>query len=205
MVSRDTDRLDVAGVVRAATESVAENTVDGVAAPLLYAVLGGAPLAVAYKAASTLDSTFGYRTERYRDFGWAAARLDDAAACLPARATPPFVALAAILCRERPLSAWRICRRDGRRHASPNAGLAEAAFAGALGVQLGGPAMREGQWIDSPLLGDPRQLPTPAHITRAVRLMYVCTALQAATLCAVPRLRQWRRTCARFSTPQEVR
>jgi adenosylcobinamide-phosphate synthase len=187
MVGRDTKALDTAGVVRAAAESVAENTVDGVIAPLCFAAVGGAPLAMAYKAVSTLDSTFGFKDERYREFGWAAARLDDVAASLPARITPMFVVLAAALRGERAAAAWRICRRDGRRHSSPNAGLAEAAFAGALGVQFGGPLWRGGEPVDSPLLGEPYEPLVPAVIRRAVGLMWASTALFAGALFATLR------------------
>ncbi len=185
MVGRDTADLDIAGVVRAASESVAENTVDGVTAPLCYAALGGAPLAMLYKAVSTLDSTFGYRDDRYREFGWAAARLDDLAAYLPARVTPPFIALAAAVCREHPGAAWRAFRRDGRNHSSPNSGLAEAAFAGALGVRFGGPVRRGGQLIDAPYMGEGTAALTPSVIGRAVRLMLVTTGLMTAVAAAI--------------------
>ena len=139
MVGRDTERLDEAGVVRAVVESVAENTVDGVTAPLFYAFLGAAPAAIAFKAVSTLDSTFGYKNNRYVDFGWASARLDDLANYVPARLTVPFTALAAGLLGLSPRGTLRTVRRDGRKHPSPNAGLVESAVAGALGVRLGGP------------------------------------------------------------------
>jgi adenosylcobinamide-phosphate synthase len=185
MVGRDTAALDEEGVVRAAAESVAENTLDGVAAPLCYAALGGAPLAMAYKAASTLDSTFGYRDARYRTFGWAAARLDDAAAYVPARVLPVFVVAAAALRGERARQAWRVCRRDGGRHTSPNAGLAEAAFAGALGVRFGGPLYRGGEAVPAPFIGIAREPLRPEVISRAVSLMYTSGVLLAGTLCAL--------------------
>jgi adenosylcobinamide-phosphate synthase len=136
IVGRDTDRLDEAGVVRAAVESVAESTVDGVTAPLFFAVVAGPVGAIVYRAVNTLDSLFGHQDEQYGRFGWAAARIDDLANYLPARLTAPLVAVAAALLRQRPVATLRILLRDGRSHASPNAGLAEAAMAGALGVQL---------------------------------------------------------------------
>jgi adenosylcobinamide-phosphate synthase len=185
MVGRDTATLDEPGIVRATVESVAENTVDGVTAPLFFAVLGGPALAMAYKAASTLDSTFGYKNERYLKFGWASARLDDAAAWLPARLTFPLVALAAALVGGRPASAWKYGRRDCRKHASPNAGLPEAAFAGALGVQLGGLLLRHGRPIEMPRLGEPREALDRRHIPRSVALMFAVSLLAAASFLGV--------------------
>ena len=147
IVGRDTARLDEAGVVRAAVESVAESTVDGVTAPLFFAVVAGPVGAMVYRAINTLDSMFGHQDERYREFGWAAARIDDLANYLPARLTAPLVCLAALLLRQRPRLACAILARDGRKHASPNAGLTEAAMAGALGVQLGGVNYYDGQTV----------------------------------------------------------
>lgn len=114
MVGRDTDELDEANVTRATVESVAENTVDGVTAPLFWTLIAGPVGAIVYRAVSTLDSTFGYKNERYAEFGWASARMDDVAAFIPARLTAPIVALAAILLRQRPVLSLRILRRDGR-------------------------------------------------------------------------------------------
>lgn len=180
MVGRDTASLDRAGVVRAAVESVAENTVDGITAPLFWAVLLGPVGALAYKAASTLDSTFGYKNERYRQFGWASARLDDALNYLPARLTLPITVAAAALLGLRPKDTWRIARRDGCKHASPNSGWSEAATAGALGIQVGGPVYRQGKLTDMPLFGDVGEPLEPRHIDAAVRLMLL-TSLLAAT------------------------
>ena len=156
IVGRDTERLDEAGVVRAAVESVAESTVDGVTAPLFFAVVAGPVGAMVYRAVNTLDSMFGHQDERYRQFGWAAARIDDLANYLPARLTAPLVCLAALCClRLRPAAArCESLLRDGRKHASPNAGLAEAAMAGALGVQLGGVNYYDGQPLEKPTIGD---------------------------------------------------
>jgi adenosylcobinamide-phosphate synthase len=179
IVGRDTERLDEAGVARAAVESIAENLVDGVTAPLFFAAIVGPVGAVVYKAINTLDSTFGYKNERYARFGWASARVDDAANYLPARLTAPLVALAALLLRERPVRAVRVLLRDRRRHTSPNAGYPEAAFAGALGIQLGGPCFYFGHDhpVDKPLIGDPLCRMKAIHIRKANRLMYVTTAL----------------------------
>ena len=179
IVGRDTERLDEAGVARAAVESIAENLVDGVTAPLFFAAVFGPVGAIVYKAINTLDSTFGYKNERYARFGWASARIDDVANYLPARLTAPFVALAALLLRERPAGALRILMRDRRRHASPNAGYTEAAFAGALGIELGGPSFYFGhdRPVDKPLIGERLCQLKAVHIRNANRLMYATTAL----------------------------
>lgn len=184
MVGRDVATLDEDGVVRAAVESVAENTVDGVTGPLFYAYLGGPAAAAAYKAISTLDSTFGYHNERYERFGWAAARADDLVNLLPARLTVGATFVAAGLLGLRPLGVLAVCARDGRKHPSPNSGWAEAAMAGALGVQLGGPLSREGRIVAQPTLGDALEPLTPAHIRPAVRMMVVTTAVWNALLAA---------------------
>jgi len=180
MVGRDTDQLDGQGITRAAVESVAENTVDGVIAPLFFAFLGGPVGAIAYKAVNTLDSTFGYRNERYAEFGWASARIDDAANYIPARLAVPFIAMAAIFLDQDARGALRISRRDGRRHSSPNSGLSEAAMAGALGVRLGGPVMRKGKPDEIPYIGDPSHPLQSGHIRMANALMFASTFLFAA-------------------------
>lgn len=186
IVGRDTANMDESAVARAAVESVAESTVDGIVTPLFFAVVAGPVGAMFYKAVSTLDSTFGYRTKRYIDFGWASARIDDAANYLPARLTAPLMMLAAL-----PFGgtsrAWRICRRDGRLHASPNSGLPEAAMAGALGIQLGGPVSRGGTPQEMPLLGAPADLPAAKHIPQACAVMLITTFLAAAILVMVRR------------------
>jgi adenosylcobinamide-phosphate synthase len=190
IVGRDTDRLDEAGVVRAAVESVAESTVDGVTAPLLVAVVAGPVGAMVYRAVNTLDSMFGHQDERYCQFGWAAARIDDLANYIPARLTAPLICMAALLLRLRPKLALQTLLRDGRKHASPNAGLTEAAMAGALGVQLGGVNCYDGQPLEKPTIGDAIVPLCPRHIRLANALMFVaaglflalCLALRAGTL-----------------------
>lgn len=177
IVGRDTAALDVQGVVRAAVESVAENTVDAVVAPLFYAFIGGAPLALAYRAVNTLDSMVGYRNERYHYLGWAAARLDDLANFLPARLAGGLFILAAVLLRGDWRRVWRTIRRDGQKHPSPNSGISEAAVAGFLGVRLGGPATYQGVPSFRPYLGDPLVELHPEHIAAAVRLLYVVAGL----------------------------
>jgi adenosylcobinamide-phosphate synthase len=177
IVGRDTAPLDEQGILRACIETVAENTSDGVVAPLCYLGLGGPLAGILYKAASTLDSLVGYRNQRYRDFGWAAARLDDLLNWLPARMTALLMVAASVPLRLRAGEAWRVMRRDARRHASPNAGWPEAAAAGALGVQLGGPACYGGVWQEKPTFGDGGRPLTVVDYRQMVRLMYLVTLL----------------------------
>jgi adenosylcobinamide-phosphate synthase len=174
IVGRDTEEMAESDIVRATVETIAESTADGIIAPLFYLVLGGAPLALAYKAVSTLDSMIGHLDDRYRWFGWASARLDDVANFLPARITALLLVLSAgIVSRSWPTMqrAWHILLRDGGQHPSPNSGRPEAAMAGALGTQLGGINRYEGLSLERPCLGDPDQLLTRAHIGMALTLM----------------------------------
>jgi adenosylcobinamide-phosphate synthase len=185
IVGRDTDELDAGEISRAAVEAVAESTVDGITAPLFYACLLGPLGALGYRAINTLDSMWGHRDERYEHFGWAAARADDIATYLPARLTVLWIAMGAAVCRLCPLSAWRIAWRDGKKHPSPNSGLSEAAFAGALGVVLGGRNRYDGQWGEARTFGNGSCRPNFDTIPKAVALMWCATALCAATLIAV--------------------
>lgn len=184
IVGRDTEEMAESDIVRATVETIAESTADGIIAPLFYLILGGAPMALAYKAVSTLDSMVGHLDNRYRWFGWASARLDDVANFLPARITALLlVLLSGIVSRSWPATrhAWRILLRDGSRHPSPNSGRPEAAMAGALGVQLGGVNCYDGFPIERPCLGDPDQPLTTAHIGIALTLM-LWTSLTGALL-----------------------
>jgi adenosylcobinamide-phosphate synthase len=161
-------------------ESVAENTVDAVVAPALWAAVAGAPGVLAHRAANTMDAMVAHRNERYDRFGWAAARLDDAAAYVPARVTAVLVAA----CRPRAAGeVWRTVRRDAGAHPSPNSGVAEAAFAAALGVRLGGPSRYGDRVEQRPALGDGVP-PAPEDIERAVILSRDVTMALAATLAA---------------------
>ena len=175
MVGRDTERLAASEVARAAVESVAENASDGVVAPMLYGLLLGVPGALAYKAINTLDSMVGYRKGHYEELGWASARLDDLANLVPARATAVAVAVVS----GTPALTLETARRYGPLTSSPNAGWTEAAFAGALGLRLGGPNAYGGVVREGPVLGDGRS-PRPEDIRRAVRLMRHCCVLLAA-------------------------
>jgi adenosylcobinamide-phosphate synthase len=154
IVGRETSNLNQDKVLRATLESLAESTCDGIVAPLFYLFLGGVPLAMAYKAISTLDSMIGYRNERYFYFGKFAARLDDAVNFVPARLTAFFMIIAASAVRLNPARALRTTWRDHAKHLSPNAGYPEAALAGAFGIQLGGPSIYFGKEIYKPHLGD---------------------------------------------------
>lgn len=175
LCGRDPARLDGTGLTRAALESVAENTSDAQVAPLLWAAVGGAPGVLAYRAINTLDSMIGYRSPRYDRFGWAAARLDDLANFVAARVTAALVVVCAPAVGGSPSGAVRAWRRDAARHPSPNAGVVEAAFAGALGVRLGGPTQYHHELQIRPTLGDGR-LPTVADLRRAVVLSRVVQA-----------------------------
>jgi adenosylcobinamide-phosphate synthase len=186
IVGRDTDRLDEEGVARAAVESVAESTVDGVTAPILFAVVFGPVGAIVYRAVNTLDSTFGYKNERYARFGWFSARIDDVANLIPARLTAVAAVPAAGLLGLSPIRTARMAMRDARNHASPNSGFMEAAVAGALGVQLGGTNIYGGVPVPKPMIGDARQAVRPAHIRQATRMMYL-TALVFAVLALLAR------------------
>lgn len=183
-VGRDTRELSEEEVCRAAVESVAENASDGVVGPMLYGLLFGAPGALAYRAVNTLDSMVGYKQPPYAEIGWASARLDDFVNLGPSRST--VLATAAV--SRRPLRTLGIARRYGPLSASPNAGRVEAAFAGALGVRLGGTNTYGGEVREGPVLGEGR-LPVAADIVRAVRLMRRCCALLAVLAVVVERIR----------------
>jgi adenosylcobinamide-phosphate synthase len=180
IVGRDTEHLDEADIWRAAIETVAENSSDGVIAPLFFLMLGGAPLAVAYKAVNTLDSMVGYRNERYLHFGWASARCDDLVNWLPARLTGLLMVCAAPLTGLNFRRSWWIMARDGRNHSSPNSGVPEAAAAGALGVQLGGTNLYFGQPVVKPTIGDADRPTSRAAYDGVVRLMYMAELLLVA-------------------------
>ncbi len=177
IVGRDTKNLNEKEIIRATVETVAENTVDGVIAPLFYACIGGAPLAMAYKCVNTLDSMFGYRNERYREFGWASARLDDAANWIPARIGGLLLVLAALIAGQDAHRAWATMRKDGQNHYSPNAGIPEAAAAGALGVRLGGSQFYQGVWIEKPTLGRAFKELGREDIAAVHRLLFAASAL----------------------------
>lgn len=179
IVGRDPARLDEAGIARAAIESLAENTSDGVVAPLFWGALLGLPGILGYKAINTLDSMIGHRSERHEAFGWAAARIDDAANVVPARLTGLLFALTG----PAPRDALLCMIRDARHHRSPNAGWPEAAMAGALGVRLCGPRSYHGELADEPWLNGGARDPAAADISRALEV-YVRAMLTVAAVLA---------------------
>lgn len=185
IVGREVEELSETGVVRGAVETVAENFVDGVLSPLFYAVLGGAPLALAFKMINTLDSMVGYKNALYRDFGKAAARLDDTANWIPARLSVFIISLASGLLLGRFRSSLQTARSEGRNHSSPNAGLSEAAFAGALQVKLGGPNQYHGQLVDKPFIGRDFPPPGPEAIHQACRLLFLVSTIALILACSV--------------------
>jgi adenosylcobinamide-phosphate synthase len=187
IVGRDTGDLSAEDINRACIETVAENTTDGVVAPLLYAAVAGPVGLWLYKAINTLDSMVGYRNPRYLRFGWASARMDDLANYLPARLTYLLVCLAACLCGQQAFQALRIGWRDGRKHPSPNSAWSEAAMAGALGVRLGGPSTYGGVVSQKPHLGEPLRPLTTGTVRQAIRLMLLASwlTLVAAVGCRV--------------------
>ena len=184
IVGRDTQHLNEEEIVKAAVETVAENTTDGVIAPMLYAALGGPVLLWGFKAASTLDSMVGYMDERYRDIGWSSARLDDLLNFIPARVTGPLLCLAAALTGLDGKNAWRVMRRDHACHKSPNCAWSEAAAAGALHIRLGGTHDYFGKPMAKPTIGDADRPAERSDIARAVCLMMAASTLGMAAICA---------------------
>jgi adenosylcobinamide-phosphate synthase len=178
IVGRDTEHLDEQGITRATVETVAENITDGIVSPLFYYALGGPLVALAFKAASTMDSMIGYKNERYLHFGTCAARLDDALNFIPARITGfVLIPLAAAMFRFDARQSVRIVKRDRLKHESPNSAHGEAAVAGALGIQLGGEATYQGIVAKKDILGDPRRDVEPHDILRAINILYGVTVL----------------------------
>ncbi len=175
IVGRDTDALDEAGVARAAVETVAENTSDGVIAPMFYLALGGPLLGCLYKAVNTMDSMVGYKNDKYMDFGRCAALLDDVVNYIPARLAALELILAAFLTGMDGKNAWRIWRRDRRNHASPNSAQTESAVAGALGLRLAGDAVYFGKLHKKPYIGDDLRPIEPEDIRRSHKLMFAAT------------------------------
>lgn len=188
IVGRDTGHLDEKGVLRAAIESLAENASDGIIAPLFYFVIGGLPLAMAYKAVNTLDSMVGYKNDRYIDFGWAAARLDDIANYIPARLTGLLIVISSSIVFRSLFTvhySLKTMFRDGRKHLSPNSGIPEAAIAGAVKVKLGGPSLYGGIPVEKPYIGTEE---TDDYITaseRAVAVIRVTSIMGAGLAAAI--------------------
>ncbi|MCB2226484.1 MAG: adenosylcobinamide-phosphate synthase CbiB [Desulfarculaceae bacterium] len=186
IVGRDTSRLDEEGVRRAVVETVAEGFNDGVVAPLFYLAIGGPAAAVAYKAINTLDSMVGYKSDTYRDLGWAAARMDDIAGWIPARISALILVAVCPLLGLSAKDAWRVTLADHKAHKSPNSAWPEAAAAGALGVILGGPNYYGGRLVDKPWInpkGGPVTKGDGYHCLSLIQVAFVL-ATAAAVLCA---------------------
>jgi adenosylcobinamide-phosphate synthase len=192
LCARDPSTLDTKGLARAAVESVAENTSDAVVAPLVWGAIAGVPGLLGYRAVNTLDAMVGYRSARYRRFGWAAARLDDMVNLAPARLAAALTVLGAPVVGGSARGAWLAWRRDAAAHPSPNAGQVEAAFAGALEIRLGGRTVYAHGVEERPVLGDGR-MPDSGHVTRAVELSRVVGVLTAGVAAVVALARGRRR------------
>jgi len=187
IVGRDTQELNEPEVIRAVIETLAESASDGIVAPMFYLAIGGVPAALAYKAINTLDSMIGHRDKHYEFFGKCAARLDDVASFIPARVTALLLVCAAWALHLDWRGAWRITRRDGAKHKSPNAGRTEAAMAGALGVRIGGTNSYEGERHDGQYLGD-MHTPLDDHALRNALRLTGCVSLLMFALCLSLRL-----------------
>ena len=177
IVGRDTEKLTEEGVTKAAVETVAENTSDGVTAPLIYLLIGGAPLGFLYKAINTMDSMLGYKNDRYLYFGRIPAKMDDVFNYIPARVTALLMTISAFLTGLDGKNAWKIYRRDRKKHASPNAAQTESVCAGALGVRLAGDAVYFGKLYKKEFIGDALRSIEPEDIIRTGRLMYAAELL----------------------------
>jgi adenosylcobinamide-phosphate synthase len=184
IVGRDTQELTEEGVTKAAVETVAENFSDGVIAPLLYLMIGGPALALCYKAINTMDSMVGYKNETYLYFGRAAARTDDLVNFIPARLSALLLIAVSPLAGGKYQDAWRIWRRDNNKHASPNSAQTESVVAGALGLQLAGPAYYFGEYYDKPTIGDAKRPIEPEDILKANRMNYLAGILGLILFCA---------------------
>ncbi len=177
IVGRDTEGLRESEIIRAVVETVAENTSDGIIAPLFYFLIGGPILALLYKAVNTMDSMLGYKNKKYKHFGWAAAKLDDLVNYLPARITGMIFVISAFFYKNDYKNALKILKRDAKKHDSPNAGYPEAAVAGALKVQLGGVNKYFGETSKKPLLGDRLEDFKVGHIKEVTYLMHTATLI----------------------------
>ena len=185
IVGRDTKELDFSQIIKAVIETVAENTVDGVISPIFYLCLGGVPLAMAFKAISTLDSMIGYRNEKYEEFGKVSARADDVANFIPARLSIIFFTISAFLLRLDYKNAFLICMRDRKNHLSPNCAYSESLTAGALGIQLGGSHYYGGRLVEKQKIGDDLKKADVDDITKTVNMLRIVTFLCILVVCII--------------------
>jgi len=177
IVGRDTQDLDQERIITATIESIAENTNDGIVAPLFYLALGGPVLAMAYKAINTLDSMVGYKDDKYLNFGWFSAKLDDLANFIPARICGFLISVSSSIVLRRFKDSFKMMLRDGRKHLSPNSGVSQAAMAGALGIRLGGISVYRAQIIEKPYIGEEKNLIALHHINEALLLSLITSFL----------------------------
>lgn len=177
LVSRDTETMDEKMIIRSTMETISENTVDGIVAPMLYMFLGGLPLSMTYKAINTFDSMVGYKNEKYMDFGKFSAKLDDVANFIPARITGILIVIASMILGYDYKNSLKIFIRDRKNHSSPNSGHAEAGVAGALGVQFGGRVSYFGKEVDKPVIGDKIKDFELEDIKKNIKIMYVASFL----------------------------
>ena len=179
IVGRDTKDLNEEEILRAVIETISENLSDGIVAPMFYLAFGGLPLAMAYKAVNTLDSMVGYKNDRYADIGWFSAKMDDMANLIPARLTGLIIVAVSLILRLNWRGSWRIMRRDGRNHSSPNSGIPEAAVAGSLGIQVGGENRYFGEIVRKPTIGDKIKEIDKRDIKKAWVIMFSSSLLMA--------------------------
>jgi len=177
IVGRDTQHLSKEEVVKATVESIAENTNDGIIAPLFYLFVGGPVFAICYKAINTLDSMVGYKNKRYQHFGWFSARLDDLVNFIPARIAGFLIAVVSFVLGKNGNMAFRMMLRDGRKHSSPNSAISEAAMAGALGMRLGGPRLYKEKLTKYPFIGEEEKYPAPSLIQEALKISFFTSLL----------------------------
>jgi adenosylcobinamide-phosphate synthase len=177
IVGRDTQELSEDEIKRATIESVAESTNDGIVAPLFYLILGGPVLAVAYKAINTLDSMVGYKNDKYIDFGWFSARLDDVANFIPARISGFLISISSFILGKGFKDSFKTMLIDGKNHPSPNSGISEAAMAGALGIRIGGGAFYQGKFVEKQYIGEDRRKVDAFLINEALKISFVTSVL----------------------------
>ena len=185
LVSRDTGTMDEKMIIRSTMETISENTVDGIVAPMLYMFLGGLPLSMTYKAINTFDSMVGYKNEKYMDFGKFSAKLDDVANFIPARITGILIVIASMILGYDYKNSLKIFIRDRKNHSSPNSGHAEAGVAGALGVQFGGRVSYFGKEVDKPVIGDKIKDFELEDIKKNIKIMYVASFLSLAVFSVI--------------------
>ena len=185
LVSRDTETMDEKMIIRSTMETISENTVDGIVAPMFYMFLGGLPLAMTYKAINTLDSMVGYKNEKYMDFGKFSAKIDDVANFIPARITGVLIVAASMILRYNYKNSLKIFIRDRKNHSSPNSAHAEAGVAGALGVQFGGRVSYFGKEVDKPVIGDKIKDFELEDIKKNIKIMYVASFLSLAVFSVI--------------------